>query len=280
MERRKAASQAYLQTGCWPCRVLHTHAIFPHNRSESHCREHTCREEHRVEGCSTLDGKHICILAALQGGARLLKWPAGCPNLRSGFVSRNLMLAGVQKRLFAHNLHFSMHAATRTGQRSHLRFALLNLTVPPRRSRREVLSLGVDGSQTEPEISEPQSESSQAASQELAPSVAGSRRQVSSRKHFSRQVPYQVQLRGRYENERVWLHWQCLVPHSRVAHAGRLSGRPCTGSICCEATASLSALSRPFRAIRPVPSSGPFCSRGSICYVPPLEFSPDRCPLT
>ena len=121
MERRKAASQAYLQTGCWPCRVLHTHAIFPHNRSESHCREHTCREEHRVEGCSTLDGKHICILAALQGGARLLKWPAGCPNLRSGFVSRNLMLAGVQKRLFAHNLHFSMHAATRAGQRSHLR---------------------------------------------------------------------------------------------------------------------------------------------------------------
>ena len=99
-----------------------THACkFPHNRSGSHSREHTCGEEHRVECCSTLDGKHICILAALQGGARLLKWPAGCPNLRSGFVSRVLMLVGVQKRLFPHNLHFSVHDATRAGQRSHLR---------------------------------------------------------------------------------------------------------------------------------------------------------------
>lgn len=94
-----------------------THACnISHNRGGGHCRKHTCREEHRVECCSTLDGKYICILAAFQGGARLLKWPAGCPNLRSGFVSRDLMLLGVQKRFFAHNSHSSVHAATRAGQ--------------------------------------------------------------------------------------------------------------------------------------------------------------------
>ena len=60
-------------------------------------KAHTCRQQHRIESCASIHGKHICILAALQGWTGLFEGPAGSSNLHAWAVRAQDAATGVQK---------------------------------------------------------------------------------------------------------------------------------------------------------------------------------------